>query len=37
MYVVNPNGLALLDSFLAELWPAGLKRLKHAVESDHAR
>ena len=37
LYVVDPDGLEALDSFLAELWPAGLRRLKEAVESDHAR
>jgi DNA-binding transcriptional ArsR family regulator len=37
LYVVDPEGLESLDRFLAELWPAGLRRLKEAVESDHAR
>ncbi len=37
LYVVNPRGLEALDRFLAELWPAGLRRLKTAVESRHAR
>jgi DNA-binding transcriptional ArsR family regulator len=34
LYVVRPEGLETLDAFLAELWPAGLERLKAAVESD---
>jgi DNA-binding transcriptional ArsR family regulator len=33
LYVVRPEGLESLDAFLAELWPAGLARLKDAVES----
>jgi DNA-binding transcriptional ArsR family regulator len=37
LYVLNPEGLELLDAFLAELWPAGLRRLKEAVESDRER
>lgn len=32
LYVIDPHGLEVLDVFLAELWPAGLKRLKAAVE-----
>src|SRR5690242_7668776 len=35
LYVVNPDALVALDRFLAELWPAGLRRLKRAVESRH--
>jgi DNA-binding transcriptional ArsR family regulator len=34
LYVVRPEGLETLETFLAELWPAGLDRLKAAVESD---
>lgn len=34
LYVVRPEGLETLDAFLAELWPAGLERLKTAVESE---
>jgi DNA-binding transcriptional ArsR family regulator len=34
LYLVRPEGLATLDAFLAELWPTGLERLKHAVEAD---
>lgn len=34
LYVVRPEGLETLDAFLAELWPAGLERLKTAVEAD---
>jgi DNA-binding transcriptional ArsR family regulator len=37
MYVVNPDGLEVLERFLADLWPTGLKRLKKAVESDRGR
>ena len=33
LYVVRPEGLESLEAFLAELWPAGLQRLKDAVES----
>ena len=34
LYVVRPEGLALVDEFLAELWPVSLGRLKRAVEAD---
>jgi DNA-binding transcriptional ArsR family regulator len=34
LYVIRPEGLKSLDQFLAELWPAGLRRLKTAVEDD---
>jgi DNA-binding transcriptional ArsR family regulator len=34
LYAIRPEGLESLDRFLAELWPAGLRRLKAAVESD---
>lgn len=34
LYVVRPEGLETLESFLAELWPAGLARLKDEVESE---
>jgi DNA-binding transcriptional ArsR family regulator len=34
LYVLNPEGLEVLDRFLADLWPEGLQRLKHAVETD---
>jgi DNA-binding transcriptional ArsR family regulator len=33
LYVVNPDGLEVLETFLRDLWPAGLRRLKDAVES----
>lgn len=36
LYLVNPDGMDSLQDFLAELWPAGLDRLKHAVESGRA-
>src|SRR5215211_7593019 len=32
LYMVRPEGLGSLEEFLAELWPAGLARLKRAVE-----
>jgi DNA-binding transcriptional ArsR family regulator len=34
LYLVNPDGMTSLQDFFAELWPAGLDRLKHAVETD---
>jgi DNA-binding transcriptional ArsR family regulator len=37
LYAIRPDGLASLDRFLAELWPAGLQRLKAAVEADAPR
>jgi DNA-binding transcriptional ArsR family regulator len=37
LYLVNPNGLEVLERFLSELWPAGLRRLKKAVESNRGR
>jgi DNA-binding transcriptional ArsR family regulator len=37
LYVVDPDGLDHLDAFLAELWPAGLRRLKAAVEAGRDR
>jgi DNA-binding transcriptional ArsR family regulator len=36
LYLVDPDGMRSLQDFLAELWPAGLDRLKHAVESGRA-
>jgi DNA-binding transcriptional ArsR family regulator len=33
LYLVDPDGMDSLQDFLAELWPAGLDRLRHAVES----
>jgi DNA-binding transcriptional ArsR family regulator len=35
LYVVRTEGLETLERFIAELWPRGLDRLKHAVESEH--
>jgi hypothetical protein len=37
LYVVNPKGLETLEKFLASLWPAGLRKLKKAVESHRGR
>jgi len=34
LYMVRPEGLETIEAFLAELWPAGLQRLKDAVEDD---
>lgn len=37
LYAVRVEGLETLEAFLSELWPAGLERLKKAVEADDAR
>jgi DNA-binding transcriptional ArsR family regulator len=37
LYAIRPDGLESLDRFLVELWPAGLQRLKAAVEADEQR
>jgi DNA-binding transcriptional ArsR family regulator len=37
LHAIRPEGLESLDRFLAELWPAGLQRLKAAVEADDRR
>jgi DNA-binding transcriptional ArsR family regulator len=37
LYAVRVEGLETLEAFLSELWPAGLERLKQAVEADDAR
>jgi DNA-binding transcriptional ArsR family regulator len=37
LYAIRPEGLESLDRFLAELWPAGLQRLKAAVQADDRR
>jgi DNA-binding transcriptional ArsR family regulator len=34
LYSVRPDGLADLHSFLADVLPAGLERLKHAAEEE---
>ena len=34
LYVVRPDGLEMLEKFLAELWPLGLQRLKKVAEED---
>ena len=36
LYLVDPDGIASLQQFLAELWPTGLDRLKQAVEFGQA-
>jgi DNA-binding transcriptional ArsR family regulator len=33
LYLVDPDGMASLQEFFADLWPAGLDRLKHVVET----
>jgi DNA-binding transcriptional ArsR family regulator len=35
LYMVRPEGLDAVRELLEELWPAGLERLKHAVEDAH--
>ncbi len=37
LYAIDPEGLKHLEAFLANLWPKGLDRLKHAVESKRGR
>jgi DNA-binding transcriptional ArsR family regulator len=37
LYAVRVEGLETLEAFLSELWPAGLERLKKALEADDAR
>jgi DNA-binding transcriptional ArsR family regulator len=37
LYLVDSDGMASLQDFFAELWPAGLDRLKHAVEAEQRR
>ena len=37
LYMVRPEGLAVLRDFLAEFWPEQLARLKRAVESADER
>lgn len=32
LYVVDPDGFESVQSFLTELWPAGLSRLKDTIE-----
>ena len=34
LYSIRPDGLADLHSFLADVLPAGLERLKHAAEEE---
>jgi DNA-binding transcriptional ArsR family regulator len=34
LYGIRTQGLEALDAFLVDLWPAGLQRLKRAVEDD---
>ncbi|MFI6599146.1 ArsR/SmtB family transcription factor [Nonomuraea sp. NPDC050536] len=33
LYVVRPEGLAVLRDYLAEFWPESLRRLKEAAET----
>jgi DNA-binding transcriptional ArsR family regulator len=37
LYLIRPEGLATVEAFITQLWPAGLERLKHAVEGEHGR
>jgi DNA-binding transcriptional ArsR family regulator len=37
LYLVDPDGMASLQDFFADLWPTGLDRLKHSVEADRNR
>ena len=37
LYLVDPDGMASLQDFFADLWPTSLDRLKHAVEADRHR
>src|ERR671935_1601983 len=37
LYSVRPEGLADLQSFLAEVLPAGLERLRRAAEEEEGR
>lgn len=32
--LVDPDGFESLESFLAQLWPSALQRLKQAVETE---
>lgn len=34
LYVVNPDGFDSVGSFVADLWPTGLNKLKAALEED---
>jgi DNA-binding transcriptional ArsR family regulator len=34
LYLLRPEGIEGLESFLRDLWPAGLERLKQAAEDD---
>lgn len=33
LYVVDPDGFESIKSFVAELWPGGLERLKTTIET----
>ena len=37
LYSVRPEGMADLHTFLADMLPAGLERLKHAAEAEQKR
>lgn len=34
LHLVRPEGLDTLETFLAQLWPEGLRRLKQTIEAD---
>ena len=34
LYEIRPEGLDSLEAFLADLWPAGLRRLGDTIDAD---
>ena len=36
LYVVNPDGFDSVGSFVADLWPAGLSKLRDAIEDSES-
>lgn len=37
LYLVRPEGLDTLETFLAQLWPESLRNLKQTIEADSGR
>lgn len=37
LYLVRPEGLDTLETFLAQLWPESLRKLKQTIEADGDR
>ncbi len=37
LYLVRPEGLDTLETFLAQLWPESLRKLKQTIEADGGR